>query len=83
MNITYNFCMTPDELEFRKIIALRLRVERTKKRLSQEALAEMVNVSTKHYTKIENSHTTPSSYLIYKLAQALEISMDKLVKEVD
>lgn len=71
------------EQKFREMLALCLRVERTKKRLTQEALAEKSGISTKHYTKIENAQVTASAYKLYCLAQALEISMDKLVKEVD
>lgn len=66
------------EIEFRKIIALNIKIERIKKNLTQEQLAEISGISTKHITKIENGKVTPSSYLLYKIAQSLNISLDKL-----
>jgi len=49
--------------------------------LSQEKLAELALVSTKHITKIETCRVTPSIFLIYKIAQAMNISIDVLVKK--
>ena len=69
------------EQKFREVLALNLKVERTRKRLTQEQLAELANISTKHLTKIENAHVTPSAYLLFCLAQALSVSIDKLVSE--
>ncbi|MBQ4113958.1 helix-turn-helix transcriptional regulator [bacterium] len=59
-------------------------MQRVRRNLTQEQLAELVEVSTKHVTKIENSKSTPSSYLLFKFSKALKVSMDKLVeKDVD
>lgn len=72
------------EKEFRDILAHNLKVQRVRRNLTQEQLAELVEVSTKHVTKIENSKSTPSSYLLFKFSKALKVSMDKLVeKDVD
>lgn len=68
------------ELEFRKILALNIRIERVRNGLTQEALAELSGISTKHITKIENSKVTPSAYLVYKIAKALNVSVDKLFR---
>ena len=57
------------EQKLRKILAYNLRVERAKKDYTQEELAELANISTKHLTKIENENVTPSIYIIYKLAE--------------
>ena len=69
------------EQKFREILALNLKVERTRKRLTQEELAELANISTKHLTKIENAHVTPSAFLLFCLAKALNVKIDKLVTE--
>ncbi len=66
------------ENEFRKIIALNIKLQRIRKNLTQEQLAEISEISTKHITKIENCKVTPSSYLLYKIAMALNTSMDRL-----
>ena len=71
------------EKELRKILAYNLRVERAKKDYTQEKLAELANISTKHLTKIENENVTPSIYIVYKLAKALSITVDKLLSEED
>lgn len=69
------------EKKFRQILALNLRVERIRRKLTQEQLAEMADISTKHLTKIENGHVTPSSFMVYNLAKALNVSMDRLFRE--
>ena len=46
--------------------------------LSQEKLAELANISTKHLTKIENEKVTPSVYMVYKLAKVLDTTIDNL-----
>ncbi len=69
------------EQDFRKVLALNVKVERVKTSLTQEQLAELAEVSTKHLTKIENAKVTASSYLVYKIAEALKINVDKLFYE--
>lgn len=71
------------ETELRKILAYNLRVEIAKKDYTQERLAELAGISTKHLTKIENENVSPSIYIVFKLAKALEISVDKLVYKHD
>lgn len=71
------------EQKFREILALNLKVERTKKSLTQEELGEKAHISAKHITKIENAKVTPSAYFVYNLAKALNTTMDKLVTEIE
>lgn len=71
------------ENELRKVLAYNLRVERAKRHLSQEKLAEMSEISPKHLTKIESEKVTPSIYLVLKLAQALNVTIDKLAYKND
>lgn len=71
------------ENEFRKVIALNIKIERIRRNLTQEQLAELAGISTKHITKIENSGVTPSSYLFYKIAKVLKTTMDKLATKGD
>ena len=68
------------ESELRKNLAHNLRVERAKKELTQEQLAELANVSAKHVTKIENENVTPSVYIVYKFARVLGTTVDGLLK---
>ena len=66
------------EQELRERIALNMKIERVKKGFTQEKLAELSEVSTKHITKIEKGKVTPSIYLVYKIAKALEVTIDTL-----
>ena len=72
-----------DEQQLRKNLAYHLKVERIKKDITQEQLAELAKLSEKHVTKIESSKVTPSIYLVYKMANALNVSIDKLISDID
>lgn len=53
---------------------------RRQKKLSQEKLARIINISLNTLTKIESGFTKrPSIQTIKKIADALEVSIDKLV----
>jgi len=67
------------EQELRKNLARNLKVERVKKDLTQEKLAEMAGISAKHLTKIENKNVTPIIYIVYKLAKALDVTVDTFI----
>lgn len=71
------------EKAIRDNIAYNLRVERTKKSLTQEKIAELADVSCKHIVKIEHSQVSPSIYIVYKLAAVLNITVDKLIGDIE
>ena len=71
--------MNDQEQKFREALGLRIKTVRNHKKLTQETLAEIVDVSTKHLTKIENGQVTTNIYLISKIAKALEVTIDELV----
>ena len=48
--------------KFRDIIAENIRVARARKNITQETLAEMAGISTKHVTKIENAGVATNVY---------------------
>ena len=73
--------MNEKEQKFRKNLGFNICTERRRKDLTQETLAEMVDVSTKHLTKIENGQVTTNIYLISKIAKALDVTIDELVME--
>ncbi len=73
--------MTIDELKLKEILALNIRVARTRRQLTQETLAEMAGISVKHVTKIENAQVNTSIYFIYRIAKALDVKIDELVTE--
>ena len=73
--------MKENELKLRNILALNIRVARTRKQITQETLAELSDISVKHITKIENAQVTTSIYFIYKIAKVLDVTIDELVTE--
>ena len=61
----------------------RIRYYRKKQGLSQEQLAEKVNISTTHMSHIENGSTKLSLQVFVDLAEALCIGTDSLIYDCD
>ncbi len=55
-----------------------LRVERARRDLTQEQLADLVGVTRKTINTVENGRFIPSTYLALKLARALEVPVEGL-----
>ncbi|MGN0542193.1 MAG: helix-turn-helix domain-containing protein [Acutalibacteraceae bacterium] len=47
--------------------------------LSQEALAEMLDVSSTHIKHMESGHRKPSVEILFKLAKILNFSIDSII----
>ncbi len=64
-----------------ELTALReaIRNERKNKRITQEELAEMLEVSPTHVKHIESGHRKPSVEILFALAKILNISLDEVV----
>lgn len=68
-------------MEDKKILeqlADNIRIERLKKRLSQEKLAEMVDISTKYLNMIENRKANPTVVIVIKICHALNIDLNSI-----
>jgi putative transcriptional regulator len=61
-----------------KMLQNTLKVQRAKKDLTQEQLAELVGVTRKTINTIENRRFIPSTYLALKLAHSLDVSVEEL-----
>ena len=70
--------MTDQELF--NLIALNVRVERTLKRLTQAQLAEKIDVHEKYIGKIEAGKQNVTIKTLNKIANALNISMIRLLE---
>jgi len=55
-----------------------LKVQRAKKDLTQEQLAELVQVTRKTINTVENGIYIPSTYLALKLARVLGVTVEEL-----
>lgn len=71
--------MNDDRLQ---ILANNIRAERIRKRLSQEELAELVNINKNSLLKIENARQKPSAFIVFDIANVLEIPIEDLFKNI-
>ena len=49
--------------------------------ITQEKLAEMVNITTSHLKHIESGHRKPSGEVLFQIMRILHVSLDALVFE--
>lgn len=71
--------MDEKELRFRRLLGARIQEIRQNKRLTQPELAALIGF--KDYQaigRIENGRVTSSVYVIYQIAEALEIGIEDL-----
>ncbi|PWA09225.1 XRE family transcriptional regulator [Pueribacillus theae] len=62
-----------------KELGKRIKLMRTKKKLTQASLAELVGITKSHISKIENGVATPSLVTLSKIAEALGSPMSWFV----
>lgn len=62
-----------------KLLGKNIAGERLKNHLTQEQLAEKINVSTVFISQLETSIRKPSLETIYKLSLALNTTIDRLI----
>lgn len=58
-----------------------MRELRKEKNLTQEEMAETINLSTNGYAKIERGESIPSSENLQKIAHVLGVDMDSLIRK--
>ena len=63
----------------REIIETNLRKFRAIKRISQEELAELSDLSQQYICSIENAKVNPSIFTMMKIAEALNVSVNDLI----
>ena len=65
-------------MDIRVLFGRNLKVHRKKRRLSQEQLSEIVDISPMHLRKIERGLTFVSADLLEKLSESLEVPAARL-----
>ena len=55
-----------------------IRLARLKKRLSQEKLAEMIDISTKYLNMIENRKANPTIVIVIKICRTLGVDLNSI-----
>ena len=68
-----------DKKQTLKILAENIRVERARKKYSQEYLAEQADITPQHLYRIENEKVCPTIHVVVCIAQALDVSLDKII----
>lgn len=67
-----------DDIEVFNLIGLNIRVERTRKRLTQAQLAELIDVHEKYIGKIESGKQNITVKTLNKIANALNTDITNL-----
>ena len=62
-----------------RTLAENIRVERARKNISQEMLAEKSDITPQHLYRIENEKVCPTILVVANIAKALEVSLDRLL----
>ena len=64
-------------------LGFNIKIERLRKKLSQLQLAELAHISVETVKKVENGRQTPSVFVFFDIAKALEISPEILYKDIE
>lgn len=75
--------MRNKKTELTKKFGMKVRLERTKRRLSQEVLAEMSDLSKKSICAIEAGTTTPSIETANDIANAFKIPLHEFLNNIE
>lgn len=65
-----------------EILGSNIRAERSRKNLSQEQLAELVDMSSRSIGKIESGQQNISALNLIAIAKALDVDINDLIKGV-
>lgn len=63
----------------RQILAAAIKKSREEQGISQEQMAEMLDVSATHVKHIESGHRRPSTEVLFQLCKILHLSLDALL----
>ena len=66
--------------ELLKKLAENIRIQRAKKQLSQEYLAEQADITPQHLYRIENAKVCPTILVVANIAKALDTTLDELFR---
>lgn len=60
-----------------------IKLERINADVTQEMLAEWVDISVSHMSKIEQGLTSPTAIVLYKISQTLKTPMENFFKGIE
>ena len=79
MSIRYYLSM--DKESFKKEIGFRIKIERLRKKISQEKLAEMADCSLSYIGFVERGEMSLSLYNFVKISSVLHLDINDFLKE--
>lgn len=62
----------------KELLGMRIKEFREKRKLTQDKLAEMVNIDPKHLSRIENGRNYPSFETLEKILESLQVSYEDI-----
>ncbi len=68
-----------DKETFKKEIGFKIKIERMRKKISQEKLAEMADCSLSYIGFIERGEMSLSLYNFFKISKALDLNIDEFL----
>ena len=60
-----------------------IRLERLRKKYSQDKLAELLDMSINYVGKVERGIIIPSAYVIYKLSKILNVDIKEFYRDIE
>lgn len=60
-----------------------IKIERIRNDITQEQLAERIDMSVSYVSKLEHGLTSPTAIALYKMSKVLNIPMEKFFEDVD
>lgn len=67
--------------ELQKLIGRNIRIIRERKGMSAQELSTICNFEKSNMSRLESGNTNPTIWTLYKIAQALEVSLEEIVAE--
>ena len=64
------------------VVSDNIRLARLQKRISQEKLAEKIDISTKYLNMIENRKANPTIVIVIRICQALNIDLNTIWSDI-
>ena len=65
-----------------EIVGFNIKIERQRKKLTQEQLAEKINISSNSLINIEGGKQTPSCLVLYDISKAINVPLEDLYKDI-
>ena len=82
LSLTCQICQVMDKQELLKSVGKRIQDIRVSKGLTQVDLVGRIDgdIDTTNISRIESGRTNPTIYTLYRIAVALEVKLEELVK---